>query len=333
MLRSHVNPRTPRASLSIVIPCFNEEEVLPLLERRLFETLQALSPDWEVIFVDDGSTDGTYEALAATHAREPRAKVVRLSRNFGHQTAVWAGLHYANGDVVAVLDADLQDPPELLASCLERWREGYDVVYAVRQKRKEGLFKRAAYAAFYRMLRFASDVHIPLDSGDFCVMDRSVVRVLRQMNERQVFVRGMRAWTGFRQIGLPYERPGRAAGESKYPMGRLMKLAVDGILSFSAFPLRIATWIGLAWMLFAFLSILFVLAWRIWKFEFVGMVASDVPGWASTVMITLLIGGVQLFLIGVMGEYLGRIYEEVKHRPRWIVSDSLGLQRPPDSVE
>jgi polyisoprenyl-phosphate glycosyltransferase len=333
MLRSHVNSRTPRASLSIVIPCFNEAEVLPLLERRLFEVARSLSPEWEVIFVDDGSTDGTYEALAAMHAREPRAKVVRLSRNFGHQTAVWAGLHYANGDVVAVLDADLQDPPELLASCLERWREGYDVVYAVRQKRKEGFIKRAAYAAFYRMLRFASDVHIPLDSGDFCVMDRRVVRVLRQMNERQVFVRGMRAWTGFKQIGLPYERPGRAAGESKYPMGRLMKLAVDGILSFSAFPLRIATWIGIAWMLFSFFSIAFVLAWRIWSFEFLGMVASDVPGWASTVMITLLIGGVQLFLIGIMGEYLGRIYEEVKHRPRWIVSDSLGVTRPADGVE
>lgn len=319
-------PRTRESSLTAVIPCFNEQEVLPLLERRLFDALSSLSTDWEVIFVDDGSTDGTFAQLAAFHAREPRARVLRLSRNFGHQTALWAGLHYAKGQVVAVLDADLQDPPEVLSVCLDRWREGYDVIYAIREKRKEGLLRRFLYAGFYRLLKRVADVNIPIDSGDFCVMDRRVVSVLRQMGERNVFVRGLRAWTGFRQIGIPYERAARAAGDSKYSMGRLTKLAVDGIFSFSAFPLRLATWIGLAWVLIAFFSLLFVLAWRIVGFEFLGMVAGDVPGWASTVMVTLMIGGVQLFLMGMMGEYIGRIYEEVKLRPRWVVSETLGLE-------
>lgn len=319
--------------LSVVIPCYNEEDVLPLLEQRLFAALPQVSPNWEVVFVDDGSSDETYAALAAMHAREPRAKVVRLSRNFGHQKAVWAGLHYARGGVVAILDADLQDPPELLSACLARWREGYDVIYAVREKRKEGLLKRAAYAGFYRILNVVADIHIPLDSGDFCVMDRRVVNVLQQMGERNVFVRGMRAWTGFRQIGIPYERSARAAGESKYPFARLMKLAIDGILSFSAFPLRLATWIGLAWVALSFLGLLFVLAWRLIGFEFLGMVAGDVPGWASSVMVILMIGGVQLFLMGLMGEYVGRIYEEVKLRPRWVVSESLGVDPRPGGVE
>lgn len=319
-------PRTRESTLTVVIPCFNEQEVLPLLERRLFDALETLSASWEVIFVDDGSTDGTFAALSAMHAREPRVRVLRLSRNFGHQTALWAGLHYATGQIVAVLDADLQDPPEVLAACLDRWREGYDVIYAVREKRKEGLFRRFWYAAFYRVLKRVADINIPIDSGDFCVMDRRVVTVLRQMGERNVFVRGLRAWTGFRQIGVPYERSARAAGDSKYSMGRLTKLAVDGLFSFSAFPLRLATWIGLAWVLIAFLSLLFVLAWRIVGFEVFGMVAGDVPGWASTVMVTLMIGGVQLFLMGMMGEYIGRIYEEVKLRPRWVVSEALGLE-------
>jgi glycosyltransferase involved in cell wall biosynthesis len=327
MIRTVPHQRPAGASLSLVIPCCNEETVLPLLEKRVIAAVSALSPDWEIVFVDDGSADGTYEFLSRLHAREPRVKVIRLSRNFGHQTAVWAGLHYANGQVVAVLDADLQDPPELLAACLERWREGYDVMYAVRQKRKEGVLKRAAYSLFYRLLNAVADIRIPLDSGDFCVLDRRVVLVLREMGERNVFVRGMRAWSGFRQIGVPYERDERAAGESKYPLGRLVKLAVNGIVSFSTFPLRLATWIGLGSVIFAFGALLFVLAWRIFGFRFFGMVAGDVPGWTSGRIVALLIGGVQLFIMGIMGEYVARIYDEVKRRPRWVVGESLGIDR------
>lgn len=325
--------REPGASLSVVIPCYNEEAVLPLLEQRVIATLAALSSDWEIIFIDDGSRDATYALLCDLHAREPRAKVIRLSRNFGHQTAVWAGLHYAKGDVVSILDADLQDPPELLSECLARWREGYDVVYAVRQKRKENPFKRAAYRTFYRLLKFVADIDVPLDSGDFCVLDRRVVTVLRQMDERNVFVRGMRAWTGFRQVGIPYERAARAAGESKYPFSKLVNLALNGIFSFSTFPLRIATWMGLGSVTLSFAAILFVLAWRVIGFEFMGRVAASVPGWAGGVVAILFIGGVQLLILGIMGEYIARIYDEVKRRPRWVVGESLGLNHRVSDAE
>jgi len=326
-------PRPARARLSAVIPCYNEAAVLPLLEPRVIAALDATTPDWEIVFVDDGSVDGTYELLSQLHAREPRAKVIRLSRNFGHQTAVWAGLHYATGALVAVLDADLQDPPELLSQCVARWREGYDVIYAVRQKRKENVFKRAAYASFYRLFRLVADVHVPLDSGDFCVMDRRVVAVLQEMGERNVFVRGMRAWSGFRQIGISYERDARAAGDSKYPIGRLVKLALNGIFSFSTFPLRLATWGGLASVTISFFGIVFILAWRLFGFKFMNRVPADVPGWAGGVIAILFVGGVQLLMLGIIGEYIARIYDEVKRRPRWVVGESLGLDRRMSEAE
>jgi polyisoprenyl-phosphate glycosyltransferase len=319
--------RSAEPSLSVIIPCFNEERVLPLLETRLIGALNALSTQWEIVFVDDGSVDSTYSILEALHHRDARAKVLRLSRNFGHQTAVWAGLHYATGQIVAILDADLQDPPELLARCVDRWREGYDVIYAVRQKRKEGVFKRAAYASFYRLLRTVADVHIPLDSGDFCVMDRRVVSVLCDLGERNVFVRGLRAWTGFRQIGITYERSARAAGDSKYSLTSLLRLALNGIFAFSTFPLRLATFGGLISMTLSFLAIAFVVAWRVAGFEFMGRSASQVPGWAGVVVAVLFMSGVQLLIVGIMGEYIARIYEEVKQRPRWVVGESLGIER------
>jgi len=204
-------------------------------------------------------------------------------------------------------------------------REGYDVIYAVREKRKENLFKRAAYALFYRLFKLVADVHVPLDSGDFCVMDRRVVAVLQQMGERNVFVRGMRAWSGFRQIGIRYERDARAAGDSKYPLGRLVKLALNGIFSFSTFPLRLATWGGLASVTISFLGIAFILTWRLFGFKFMGRVPADVPGWAGGVIAILFVGGVQLLMLGIIGEYIARIYDEVKRRPRWVVGESLGL--------
>lgn len=325
--------RKAHPRLSVVIPCFNEEAVLPLLERRVIAALSAITPDWEIVFVDDGSADNTYDLMAQLHARQPGVKVIRLSRNFGHQMAVWAGLHYTTGDIVAILDADLQDPPELLAECVARWREGYDVMYAVRQKRKEGLFKRAAYAGFYRLLKRLADVHIPLDSGDFCAMDRRVVAVLREMSERGVFVRGMRAWSGFRQIGVTYERDARAAGDSKYRLRTLVKLALSGIFAFSTFPLRLGTWIGLGSLTLAMMAIAFIITWRLGRFEFMGHVADDVPGWAGGVVAFLALSGVQLLILGIMGEYLARIYDEVKRRPRWVVDESLGIDRRMNEAE
>lgn len=313
------------AQLSVVIPCYNEEAVLPLLEKRLTQALNSLGLSWEVILVDDGSSDRTCDCLMRLNAADPRYKVISFSRNFGHQAAVAAGLHYANGNAVAVMDADLQDPPEILAQCIAKWREGYEVIYAVRRKRKEGLFKRAAYSAFYRILKSVADVDIPLDSGDFCLMDRRVVETLRTLPERNIFVRGMRAWAGFRQVGITFEREARAAGETKYSFRKLVHLAMDGIFSFSTFPLRLAVWLGLLTVgLCLFLSA-FILAWRLIGFPFMGHTAQDLPGWTLIALGLFVFSGVQLLLLGVVGEYIGRIYTEVKSRPRWVVRTFAGL--------
>ncbi len=320
-------------TLSVIIPCFNEEAVLPMLEKRLLEALGGAGISWELVFVDDGSSDRTLDILSEMHRRDGRFKVISFSRNFGHQTAISAGLAYASGDAVAIIDADLQDPPDLLATCLRYWRDGYQVVYAVRKKRKEGPLKRAAYSIFYRLLRVIADIHIPLDTGDFCLMDRSVVNVLRSMPERNIFVRGMRAWAGFRQIGIPYERSARAAGETKYPFRKLLRLALNGIFSFSTFPLRLATWFGLSIVGLCALVVLLVSIWRFSGLEFMGHVAADIPGWAAGIVSVFFLGGVQLLILGLIGEYLARIYDEVKLRPRWVVSRSLGFSRQPSQVE
>ena len=319
--------------LSVIIPCFNEQDVLPLLGPRLLESLDRTGTSWELVFVDDGSRDRTLEILSDMHRQDPRFKVIALSRNFGHQTAISAGLSYAGGDAIAIMDADLQDPPELLSSCLERWREGYEVVFAVRKKRKERFLKRAAYDVFYRVLKAIADIDVPLDSGDFCLMDRRVADVLRNMPERNIFVRGMRAWAGFRQIGIPYERDVRAAGDTKYPFRKLLRLALDGIFAFSTVPLRMATWFGLLIVGLCFLVVVLVAAWRLFGLEFMGHTARDIPGWAAGIVSVFFLGGVQLLILGVLGEYLARIYGEVKSRPRWVVRQALGFRREPGQVE
>jgi dolichol-phosphate mannosyltransferase len=318
-------PRYQPGLLSVVIPCFNEGVVLPLLRARLGASLDALRMPWEVIFIDDGSSDDTLAQLAAMNAADPRFKVLSFSRNFGHQTSVAAGLAHSAGEVAAVLDADLQDPPELLAECLRFWREGDQVVYCVRRRRREGFVKRFLYLAFYRVLRTLSDVPIPFDSGDFCVMDRRVVDVVLSMPERHPFMRGMRAWAGFRQRALPYDRPARAAGETKYPLLKLFRLAADGIFSFTLIPLRLATWTGLVTAALCVFWSLFVLAWRVLDFPFMGWTAHQLPGWTAIVVIAVGLGGLQLVFLGIIGEYVGRIYEEAKGRPRWVVKAALGL--------
>jgi len=311
--------------LSLVIPCFNEGKVLPLLHQRLVQSLGKICLTWEVIFVDDGSKDDTYGQLAAIHASDGRFKVLAFSRNFGHQTAVFAGLSYAHGEFVAVLDADLQDPPEFVATCVAKLKEGYDVVFAVRRQRKENVLKRFCYAAFYRLLNAISEIEIPLDSGDFCVMRQPVVAVLRSLPERNVFVRGLRAWSGFRQIGIEYARDSRAAGEPKYSFRKLLGLAFDGVFAFSPLPLRLATYLGFASLGISALATVFVATWKIAGFEIVGRHASDVPGWTSLICVILFLGGIQFMILGCMGEYIGRVYNEVKQRPRWIIRNALGL--------
>jgi dolichol-phosphate mannosyltransferase len=316
---------TRSVELSLVIPCYNESEVLPLLKERLLSCLNRLTPNWEVLFVNDGSRDSTLEMLAAMHRENPRFKVIAFSRNFGHQAAISAGLAYASGAAVGVMDADLQDPPEIFGECLQKLTEGYDVVYAVRRKRKESLPKRMAYAAFYRLFRFLAESEMPLDSGDFCLMSRRVVNQLKNMPERNVLMRGLRAWVGFRQIGLEYDRDARAAGSTKYSLWKLIRLARDGIFAFSTVPLRLATHLGFYAVGFSILAAVFVVAWRVIGFRLLGHSAGDVPGWAGIVVAVLFLNGIQFLILGFIGEYVGRIYSEVKHRPRWVVAETFGV--------
>jgi dolichol-phosphate mannosyltransferase len=235
-------------------------------------------------------------------------------------------LCHTSGEIVAVMDADLQDPPEFLAMGLAKLKEGYDVVYAVRRQRKEIWFKRVCYAVFYRMLKLISEVEIPLDSGDFCLMRQRVVSVLRQMPERNVFVRGLRAWSGFRQIGIEYNRDARAAGETKYPMRKLLRLAMDGVFAFSPLPLRLATYLGFVSLVLSLAAAVFLLAWKVLGFQVLGHRPEEVPGWTSMICLLLFMGGTQFLILGIMGEFIGRIYNEVKQRPRWIVRETLGIE-------
>lgn len=311
--------------LSLVIPCYNECDVLPLLRERLLQSLTRIGAGWEVILVDDGSQDDTFRQLTAMHTADARFKVLSFSRNFGHQTAVFAGLSYAKGNFVAVMDADLQDPPEFLLKCIDKLKEGYDVVYAVRRKRKEGMIKKICYSAFYRLLKTIAEVEIPLDSGDFCVMRQRVVEVLRNMPERHMFVRGLRAWSGFRQIGVEYNRDARAAGTTKYPLAKLARLAMDGVFAFSPLPLRIAAYVGFGSLAMALMATVFLIVWNIAGFRILGHSPSEVPGWTSLVCLMLFLNGIQFLILGIMGEFIGRIYNETKQRPRWIIRESLGI--------
>ncbi len=311
--------------ISIVIPVFNEQETLPKLSERLVSASAAWGDTFEVILVDDGSSDKTPQMLRELCQRDPRFKSLSFSRNFGHQTAVTAGLNQVTGDVVAVMDADLQDPPEVLPRFLEKWREGYDVVYAIRKKRKEGPFKRLAYWAFYRILDYLSSIKIPLDSGDFCVMDRRVVDLLNALPERNRFVRGLRSWLGFRQIGVEYERDARYAGEVKYTLRKLLQLAFDGIVSFTYRPLQMIGAAGLVISLLSFLGFIGFFFLSAFDVKILGHSPREAPGATTLTLAVLLLGGVQLISLGVIGEYLGRIFDEVKQRPQYIVKDSTGI--------
>ena len=313
--------------ISVVIPCYNEFETLP----RLYERLSAASATWfddyEILLVDDGSDENTWQLIADICAADSNWKAIRFSRNFGHQAAVSAGLAHVRGDAVVIMDADLQDPPEVLPKFFSRWHEGYDVVFGVRRNRKEGIVKRSCYFLFYRLLSAVSNTPIPLDSGDFCLMNRKVVDVLNTMREQNRFVRGLRAWAGFRQIGVEYERHERGGSEPKYSLLKLMKLAADGIMSFSTAPLRLATCLGFVASGFAFCGGVFTLLQRIFAAQFARIGLQPVPGFATIVISIMFLGGVQLICLGILGEYVGRVYEEVKSRPQWIVCDAIGGNR------
>lgn len=301
-----------RPEISVVIPVYNEAENLPALYARLSKVLQDIGMDYEIVFIDDGSRDTSLEYLQRLASQDTHIIVVELARNFGHQVAISAGLDHTRGNAVIVMDADLQDPPEVLPQFIARWQEGYDVVYAIREQRKEVWFKRTAYAVFYRILQRVANIEIPLDAGDFCIMDRRMVDLLAGMPERNRFVRGIRSWIGLKQVGLTYERHARHAGRPKYTFSRLVYLALDGLVSFSYLPLRVITMLGFGVSL---LSILMAIFYAIKKLT----VGLNPPGFATIVVSIFFLAGMQLITIGVIGEYVGRIFEEVKRRPLYVV--------------
>tara|TARA_B000000609_G_C24152210_1_gene338100 strand:- start:219 stop:1175 length:957 start_codon:yes stop_codon:yes gene_type:complete len=308
--------------LSIVVPCFNEEEVISETFTRLFKFSNQLKElNVEIIFVDDGSSDSTSNYLKDFVDNYPFVKAVFLARNFGHQIAVTAGIDYSEGDAVVIIDADLQDPPEVIAEMIDKWEEGYDVVYGKRIVRKgESFFKKLTAKGFYRILNLLSDVYIPLDTGDFRLISRDVVNSLRKMPEKDRFLRGMISWVGFKQYALPYKRSERFAGKSKYPLQKMLKFAADGILSFSTKPLQISITLGSISAFIALLGIFYALFLRIFTKIWV-------EGWTGIMISILFIGGVQLICIGILGNYIGRIYNETKNRPLYFVRQYRGFEK------
>lgn len=299
--------------LSIIIPCLDEEATLDATHHRLVTAVQGIGGGLEVLYVDDGSRDRTWSMIQAICLKDNRCRGLSLSRNFGHQQAVSAGLDHATGRVVALMDADLQDPPELIPSMLARWADGADVVYGRRiSRRGDGKFKRWTAAVFYRLLRGLSDTPIPMDVGDFRLMDRKVVDAIRSMPERDRFLRGMIAWSGFRQEAVDYERDARIAGTSKYPLHRMLALALNGLVSFSLKPLRLATWLGFSASLLALAMIVYALWMRLFT-------SNWVSGWTFLVISVALFGGIQLICLGIIGEYVGRTYHESKRRPLYLL--------------
>ena len=303
---------------SFVLPIYNELETLPELERRLAAVMDRMDGSCEAILVDDGSRDGSWPLMRRLPERDARFRVIRLSRNFGHQLALTAGLDHARGQAAIIMDGDLQDPPELALDLAARWREGFDVVYAVREERAgEKLSKRLTARWFYRVLNRLSEVKIPLDAGDFRLVDRRVLTAMGSMREHRRYLRGMFAWVGFDQTGVTYVRDGRAAGETKFSLKKMINFATDGIVSFSAVPLRLTLNIGFAVSVLTFVAGVLAIV-----FKLTGVYT--VPGWASIVFGVAFLGGMQLTVLGVVGEYIARIYDEVKHRPLYLVSEELG---------
>jgi len=305
--------------LSVIVPCYNEEPVLRATHERLTKVLSGMAEDYELIFVNDGSRDQTQAILTQLQLTDPHTRVLLLSRNFGHQIAVSAGIEEAAGDAVVIIDADLQDPPEVIPQMVALWREGNDVVYGVRIEREgESQFKLWTAKVFYRLINRLSETKMPLDAGDFRLLDRRVVEVIKTMPERARFLRGMVSWAGFRQVSLPYDRAARHAGDSKYPLRKMIHFAMDGIISFSLVPLKVAIWTGFLAIWIAVAGIIVAIIDRMLNKQLT-------RGWASLFVAVLFMGGVQLVSLGIIGEYLGRIYTEVKRRPLYVVQERLGF--------
>ena len=313
----------PPPTFSVVAPVFNEEVLVTEFCQRTAAALETLGEPFEIVLVNDGSRDRSLELMHAAHAADPRVKILSFSRNFGHQLAITAGADYATGQAVVVIDSDLQDPPEVIPTLIAKWREGYEVVYAVREEREgETWFKTATASLFYRLINRITNVDLPVDAGDFRLMDRKVVNALGRIREHHRFMRGLSVWVGFKSTGVPYTRHARKAGSTKYPLRKMLKFALDGITSFSYLPLQLATYMGFGVAGLSLLFIVVVIALRLFS-----AMAQDAVfyGQASTLAATLFIGAVQLISLGIIGEYVGRIYDEVKKRPLYIVADAVGF--------
>ena len=304
--------------LSVVLPVYNEADLLAALYERLTAALTPLACDYELLFVNDGSTDPSLQTLKTFHQQDFRVKVINFSRNFGHQIALSAGLHYAQADAVILMDADLQDPPEMLPALLKTFQEGWDVVYAVRRTRREHLFKQIAYGMFYRFLAAISKPSLPLDAGDFSILSRRAVDQINRMPERTRFLRGLRSWIGLKQTALFYDRDKRLSGKPRYTFPKLVLLALNGVVTFSHLPLRLASFMGFVCASLSVLGIIVFVSLRVFTTLFI-------PGWTSIIITTLFIGSIQLIAIGILGEYIARIYEEVKQRPLFVVDEFVGL--------
>ncbi len=312
---------------SFIIPIYNEEETINEMYRRMSAVMDRMDGNVELILINDGSRDRSIHLLRDLHDQDSRVCYLSLARNFGHQIAVTAGLNFARGQVVVILDADLQDPPELIPDMVEKWKQGYQVVYAQRtQRRQESWFKRFTAYSFYRLLKKLADVDIPTDTGDFCLLDRQVVEVLNAMPERNRYIRGLRSWIGFRQTAIRFERDPRFAGEVKYTFRKSLALAINGLVSFSIVPLRISTYVGLLAAIASILMALLVLYWRIF------VPNSPLTGFTMVLMAIFFLGAVQLVSIGILGEYIGRIYEEVKGRPLYTLAEVGGFIRQQTKV-
>jgi len=302
---------------SVVVPVFNEEEVLGEFYKRLVSVMESVQESYEIIFVNDGSKDKSLEIIKELHSKDKNVKIINLSRNFGHQIAITAGMDYSLGEAVIIIDADLQDPPELIAKFIKKWKEGFEVVYGTREKREgESIFKKITASIFYRILEKITDIRIPVDTGDFRLIDRKVVDSLKKIREKSRFMRGLTSWTGFNQVGVLYQREKRFAGHTKYSLKKMLKFAFDAVFSFSNFPLKIAGFFGFLVAGLSFFYLIYILVLKIFA-------NTLIEGWASLIAVVLFLGGVQLICLGIIGEYIGRISEEVKKRPLYIIKEII----------
>ncbi len=322
-----LNKLNEKAKYSVVVPMYNEEEVITESYKRLTETMEKTGEPYELVFVNDGSRDKSAEIIRELSKTDASVRLVDFSRNFGHQSAVTAGMDFSTGDAVVLIDADLQDPPQVILQMIEKWKEGYDVVFGVRKARSgETAFKKATAKIYYRLLRSLSDVEIPVDTGDFRLMDRQVIIAMKSLSERNRFVRGLVSWVGFKQYALEYNREPRFAGETKYPLKKMIKFALDGIMSFSYKPLRITAAFGFLISLISFIYLVVIILEKLFF-------KTAIQGWASTTAVITFTQGIVLLMLGIIGGYIGRIYDEVKGRPNYIVRETLGFEKKPKSPE